>query len=61
MCFAGLDGYRKAVNRKATTGWQDEPFGGRPAYVMPNPSGLNANYQLPDLVKLFRDLQRATV
>ncbi|MDZ4826729.1 MAG: uracil-DNA glycosylase family protein [Actinomycetota bacterium] len=43
VCFVGLDGYRKARNRKATTGWQDEPFGTTPAYVMPNPSGLNAH------------------
>jgi TDG/mug DNA glycosylase family protein len=27
--------------------------------VLPNPSGLNANYQLPDLVKLFRELRQA--
>jgi TDG/mug DNA glycosylase family protein len=26
-------------------------------WVLPNPSGLNANYQLPDLVKLFRQLR----
>jgi hypothetical protein len=27
--------------------------------VLPNPSGLNANYQLPDLVELFRAPRRA--
>jgi TDG/mug DNA glycosylase family protein len=42
VCFVGLGGYRDAVNPKAKAGWQAEPFGGRPAYVMPNTSGLNA-------------------
>jgi len=26
-------------------------------YVMPNPSGLNANYQMKDLTKLFVELR----
>ncbi len=43
VCFVGLGGYRAAVNRKAQSGWQAEPFGGRPAYVMPNTSGINAH------------------
>jgi len=43
VCFVGLSGYRVAVDRSATTGWQPRPFGGRPAYVMPNPSGINAH------------------
>jgi TDG/mug DNA glycosylase family protein len=42
VCFVGLGGYRHAVDRKAKPGWQPQPFGGRPAYVMPNTSGLNA-------------------
>ena len=43
VCFVGLSGYRAAVEKKAVAGWQPQPFGGRPAYVMPNPSGLNAH------------------
>jgi len=31
-------------------------FEGAQVWVLPNPSGLNANYQLPALVKLFRRL-----
>jgi TDG/mug DNA glycosylase family protein len=48
-CFVGLSGYRAAVNRKAVAGWQLEPFGGRPAYVMPNTSGVNAHARPADL------------
>jgi TDG/mug DNA glycosylase family protein len=42
VCIVGLSGWRRARNRTATVGWQEAPFGGRPVYVMPNPSGLNA-------------------
>jgi TDG/mug DNA glycosylase family protein len=43
ICFVGLSGWRVAVDKKATVGWQERAVGGRPAYVMPNPSGLNAH------------------
>ncbi len=48
-CFVGLSGYRAAVNRKALAGWQPAPFGTRPAYVMPNTSGINAHAKPADL------------
>jgi TDG/mug DNA glycosylase family protein len=43
VCFVGLSGWRTAVDRKAVAGPQPDGFGGRPAYVMPNTSGLNAH------------------
>jgi TDG/mug DNA glycosylase family protein len=49
VCFVGLSGYRVAIDRKATTGWQAHEFGGRPTYVMPNPSGINA-HATPDVL-----------
>jgi TDG/mug DNA glycosylase family protein len=49
ICFVGLSGYRAAVDRKAVAGWQPEPFAGRPAYVMPNTSGINAHAKPADL------------
>ena len=49
VCFVGLSGYRHAIDRKAVAGWQPEPFGGRPAYVMPNTSGLNGHTNPTDL------------
>ena len=42
VCFVGLSGWRTVVDRKATSGVQPEVIGGRPAYVMPSTSGLNA-------------------
>jgi TDG/mug DNA glycosylase family protein len=56
VCFVGLSGYRIAVDRAAKTGWQERPFGGRPAYVMPNPSGINAHATPAVLVEHMREL-----
>jgi double-stranded uracil-DNA glycosylase len=49
VCFVGLAGWRAAIDRKAVAGVQELRFGGRPAYVMPSTSGLNANSTLADL------------
>jgi TDG/mug DNA glycosylase family protein len=54
VCFVGLAGWRTAVDKRATPGWQDKLIGGRPAYVMPSTSGLNASAQLPDLTEHLR-------
>jgi hypothetical protein len=35
-------------------GWQPRPLGGRPVYVMPSTSGLNASTQLPGFVDHLR-------
>lgn len=56
VCFVGLSGYRIALDRAATTGWQPRPFGGRPAYVMPNPSGINAHATPAMLAEHLREL-----
>ena len=45
LCVVGLAGWRSAVDRKARPGWQPEPLGGVPVYVMPSTSGLNASTQ----------------
>jgi TDG/mug DNA glycosylase family protein len=39
VCFVGLEGWRTAVDRRASAGWQADGFGGVPAYVMPSTSG----------------------
>ena len=58
VAFVGLGAYRTAFGRPRTTlGQQPEPLEGAKVWVLPSPSGLNANYQLPALVKLFRALR----
>jgi TDG/mug DNA glycosylase family protein len=54
VCFVGLAGWRAAVDRRAQPGWQDRAVGGRPAYVMPSTSGLNAATPLPVLADHLR-------
>jgi TDG/mug DNA glycosylase family protein len=54
VCFVGLTGWRVAVDRRARAGPQPNGFGGRPAYVMPNTSGLNAHASLGDLTEHLR-------
>ncbi len=54
VCFVGLSGWREVVDRRAVAGPQAEPVGGRPAYVMPSTSGLNARTPLAELVDHLR-------
>ena len=60
LAVLGLGAYRTAFDRpKAKVGLQDEKLGETRIWLLPNPSGLNANYQLDDFIKLFRDLKSA--
>jgi TDG/mug DNA glycosylase family protein len=60
VCMVGLSGWRAAVNPKAVAGVQPDLFGGRPLYVMPSTSGLNAHTQLPALVGHLRQALAAS-
>jgi TDG/mug DNA glycosylase family protein len=51
VCIVGLSGWRAAVDRSAVSGVQPSTLGGRPVYVMPNPSGVNAHASLDDLTE----------
>ena len=60
VAILGLTAFRTAFgNNKAGFGLQDERIGSTPVWVLPNPSGLNASYQLPALTKLFRKVRVA--
>ena len=57
VAFLGVGAYCHAFAcKQAKVGPQAEAFEGAEVWLLPNPSGLNANYQLPELVKLFRRL-----
>jgi TDG/mug DNA glycosylase family protein len=61
VAFLGITAYRTARRRPdARLGLQSERFGDAIAWVLPNPSGLNAHYQFKDLVRLFQELREAT-
>ncbi|KAI9018872.1 uracil-DNA glycosylase-like protein [Hyaloraphidium curvatum] len=60
VAFVGMTVYRDAFGRKdAAVGLQKESLGGRPVWILPSTSGLNANYQLPELAKLFGEVKAA--
>src|SRR2546423_1100930 len=58
VAFLGVGAFCHAFGLKAAkVGKQSERFEGAEVWVLPNPSGLNANYQLPELVRLFKALR----
>lgn len=58
VAFLGIGAYRTAFARpKAMLGLQAERIGDSALWVLPSPSGLNANHQLTDLVKLLGGLR----
>jgi TDG/mug DNA glycosylase family protein len=60
VAVLGVTAYRAAFGQpKATLGRQPEMLAGAVVWVLPNPSGLNAHYQLPDLARLFREMVEA--
>jgi double-stranded uracil-DNA glycosylase len=57
VAFLGISTYRVAFAApRAGVGPVDEPFEGAEAWVLPNPSGLNAHYQQPDLTAAYARL-----
>ena len=59
VAVLGIGAYRTAFGHpRASLGRQPESIGGAAVWVLPNPSGLNANHQIADLVRLFRELHR---
>jgi TDG/mug DNA glycosylase family protein len=60
LAFLGLGAYRIASGRPdAVVGLQPVPFAGVVTWALPNPSGLNAHYQLAELVECYRALAHA--
>ena len=54
VAVVGVTAWRTAFGRpKAGFGLQEDRVGGRPVWVLPNPSGLNAHVQVPDLARLY--------
>jgi double-stranded uracil-DNA glycosylase len=56
VAIVGITAYRVAFGRrKASWGLQEEPLGGRPVWILPNPSGLNAHYKPADFARVYAD------
>lgn len=60
IAVLGISAYRTAFAQKVVAlGQQPERLANAVLWVLPNPSGLNAHYQLTDLVEHFRLLRQA--
>ena len=60
VAVLGISAYRTAFARRdVTLGRQLEPLAKATVWVLPNPSGLNAHYQLANLVEHFQELRKA--
>jgi double-stranded uracil-DNA glycosylase len=60
LALLGVGAYRVGFNApKAAVGPQEMTIGETEVWVLPNPSGLNANYQLPRLIEVFTELRQA--
>jgi TDG/mug DNA glycosylase family protein len=60
VAVLGVTAYRLALHQPdAVIGRQVEPFAGAVAWVLPNPSGLNAHFMASDLARLFTELCEA--
>jgi TDG/mug DNA glycosylase family protein len=61
VAVLGLQAYRTAFRRpKATIGPQPERLAGSLLWLLPNPSGLQARYQLPEMNEMYKALFVAT-
>ncbi|MBD2090948.1 G/U mismatch-specific DNA glycosylase [Microcoleus sp. FACHB-1515] len=60
LAILGISAYRTAFNQpKAKMGEQSEMLHNTRIWVLPNPSGLNAHYQLKDLQLVYQELREA--
>ncbi len=62
LAVLGVGAYRTAFDdRKAKVGRQERTVGATSIWVLPNPSGLNAHYQLDDLAAEYEHLRHEAV
>jgi len=62
VAVVGIGAYRMAFGRpRAVIGPQPERLGPARLWLLPQPSGLNANHQMPELTVAFRELRKAAV
>jgi len=62
VAVVGIGAYRAAFGRpRAVIGPQPERLGGARLWLLPQPSGLNANHQMPELTTAFQELRKATL
>ena len=62
LAVLGIGAYRTAFAApRAAIGLQEATIGDTHLWVLPNPSGLNAHFQLPELARVFAELKAFSV
>lgn len=57
VAILGVGAYRAAFYQPgANIGKQIQKFGDSDLWVLPNPSGLNAHFKIPELIKIYHQL-----
>ncbi len=57
VAVLGISAYRVAfAEPRAVVGRQARTIAGRPVWLLPNPSGLNASYQMDALIAAYAEL-----
>jgi double-stranded uracil-DNA glycosylase len=60
LAVLGVGAYRTAFGRKnAKVGRQEVRIGDTEIWVLPNPSGLNAHFQKPEMARVFTELRES--
>ena len=59
LAVVGITAYRTAFASPGAVIGPQEPLGATGVWVLPNPSGLNAHYQLPELTAAYAALRLA--
>ena len=60
VAVLGLQAYRTAFLRTgAVIGRQPEPLAGARLWLLPNPSGLQAHYQLAEMTEMYKALHES--
>lgn len=58
VAVLGVAAFRRGFGRpRAAIGRQPEGFGSTGLWVFPNPSGIQARYQVPEMVEMFAELR----
>lgn len=62
LAVVGITAYRTAFAApRASVGPQEERLGGTRVWALPNPSGLNAHWQLPAMIAEYARLRAAAI
>jgi TDG/mug DNA glycosylase family protein len=62
VAVLGIGAYRMAFRRPAAeVGEQEDRLAASRLWLLPNPSGLQAAYQMPEMTALYRSLHHASI